>query len=101
MKYAVVRPLIKKGDRSSSRVFNYRPISILSFFSKVIQKIVLNQLQEHLKKHSTLAEEGFGFRWDSSTSKAIYKLSNESLQALNSKSLVCGIFFTLRKHWTV
>jgi hypothetical protein len=62
MKYAVVRPLFKKGARSSTRIFNYRPISILSFFSKEIEKIVYNQLQEHLKKHSTLAEEWFGFR---------------------------------------
>jgi hypothetical protein len=45
-----------------------------------------------LKKYSILAEERFGFRGDSS-SKAIYKLINESLQALNSKSLVGGIFF--------
>jgi hypothetical protein len=40
----------------------------------VIEKIVYNQLQEHLKKHSTLAEERFGFKGDSATSKAIYKL---------------------------
>jgi hypothetical protein len=67
----------------------------------LIEKIVYNQLQEHLKKYSILAEEQFGFREDSSTSKAIYKLINESLQALNNKSLAGGIFFTLRKHLTV
>jgi hypothetical protein len=54
-----------------------------------------NQLQEHLKKHRILAEEQFGFREDSSTSKAIYKLINESLQALNSKASVGCIFFYL------
>jgi hypothetical protein len=48
-----------------------------------------------LKLH--LAEEQFGFREDSSTSKAIYKLINESLQALNSKSPVGCIFFYLQK----
>jgi hypothetical protein len=44
MKYAVVKPFFKKDDRSS--IFNYRPICILSSFSKVIDKIVYNQLQE-------------------------------------------------------
>jgi Notch-like protein len=91
MKYPVVKPLFKKVDRSS--ISNYRPISILSSFSKVIEKA-----KEHLKKHSILAEEQFGFRGDSPTSKAIYKLINESLQALNSKSSVGGIFLTLKKH---
>jgi hypothetical protein len=54
-----------------------------------------NQLHEHLK-HRILEEEQFGFREDSSTSKAIYKLINESLQALNSKSPV-GCNFLFRK----
>jgi fructose-1,6-bisphosphatase/inositol monophosphatase family enzyme len=64
----------------------------LSSFSKVIEKIMHNQLQEHLKKHRILAEEQFGFREVSSTSKAICKLIKESLQALNSKLQVGCIF---------
>jgi hypothetical protein len=56
---------------------------------------MFNQVQEHLKKYNILAEERFGFRGESSTNKAIYKLINESLQALNSKSPVGGIFFGL------
>ena len=86
-----------------------------------------NQLQEHLNKYSILAEEQFGFRSDSTTNKAIYKLINplnaelnlschllallgahpilhvsrirvyETLKALNSKFIVGGIFFYLEK----
>ena len=52
-----------------------------------------NQLQEYLNKYSILAEEHFGFRSDSTTNKAIYKLINETLNALNSKFIVDGIFF--------
>jgi hypothetical protein len=48
-----------------------------------------------------LAEEQFGFREDSSTSKGIYKLINESLQALNSTSPVGCSFFVWKKHLTV
>jgi hypothetical protein len=59
------------------------------------------QLQNHLLKHSILAEEQLGFKGDSSTSKAIFKLINDSLQALNSKFLVDGLFFILKKHSTV
>jgi hypothetical protein len=56
-----------------------------------------NQIQEHLNKHSILAEEQFGFKSDSTTNKAIYKLVNETLNALNSKFIVCGIFYDLEK----
>jgi hypothetical protein len=91
LKYVVVKPLFKKGDRSN--ISNYRPISLLSSFAKVIEINIYNQLQEHLKKYRILAEEQFGFREDSSTSKAIYKLINESLQAVNNKSPVGRPFF--------
>jgi len=52
-----------------------------------------NQLQERLNKYSILAEEQFGFRTDSATNKSIYKLFNETLNALSSKFIVGGIFF--------
>ena len=94
MKYATVKPLFKEGDKS--KLSNYRPISILSSFSKVLEKVMHNQLQEHLNKHGILAEEQFGFKSDSTTNKAIYKFINESLNALNSKFIVGGFFFILK-----
>ena len=56
-----------------------------------------NQLQEHLNKHGVLAKKQFGFRSDSATNKATYKLINETLNALNSKFVVGGFFFYLEK----
>jgi len=91
LKYAVVKPLFKKGDKNN--ISNYRPISLLSSFSKVFEKAMYNQLQEHLNKFNILAEEQFGFRKDSSTNKAIYKLISETLLALNNKISIGGIFF--------
>jgi hypothetical protein len=79
LKYTVVKSLLKKDNKS--KIFNYRPISILSSFSKVLEKVMYNQLQEHLNKYSILAEEQFGFRSDFTTNKAIYKLINETLNA--------------------
>ena len=95
LKYAVVKPLFKNGDKT--KLCNYRPISILSSFSKVLEKVLYKQLQDHLNKHSILEQEQFGFRSDSSTNKAMYKLINETLNALNSKLIVGGIFFDLEK----
>jgi len=78
MKYAVVKPLFKKGDKSKTS--NYRPISILSFFSKILEKVMFNQLQNHLNIHKILTKEQFGFRSDLTTNNAIYKLVNEILK---------------------
>ena len=92
LKYAIVKPLFKKGDKS--KISNYRPISILSSFSKIHERVMYNQLQEHFNKYSILAEEQFGFRADSITNKAMYKLINETLNALNSKLILGGIFLS-------
>ena len=73
LKYAVVKPLFQKGDKTN--LLNYRPISILSSFSKVIEKVMYKQLQDHLNKYDILAQEQFGFRSDSATDKAIYKVN--------------------------
>ena len=91
--------LFKKGDKS--KISTYTPISILSSFSKVLEKVIYNQLQEHLNKYNILAEEQFGFRADSTTDKAIYKIINETLNALNSKSILGGIFFISKRLLTV
>ena len=83
--------MFKKGDKS--KISNYRPIYFLSSFLKVLEKLMYNQLQEHLNKYSILAEEQFGFRSDSTTNKTVYKLINETLNALNNKFIVGGILF--------
>ena len=44
LKIARVVPLIKAGDKSRSLFSNYRPISVLPSFSKVVQKLVYNRL---------------------------------------------------------
>ena len=53
IKYAVVKYLFKNGD--SSRISNYRPISLLPVFSKILEKSVYSRLNQHLSIHNTLA----------------------------------------------
>ncbi len=55
MKYAIVNPLFKKGEKTE--LTNYRPISILSSFSKIIEKVIYKQLLNHLNKHNILVQE--------------------------------------------
>jgi hypothetical protein len=48
LKYFVIKPLFKKGDKAIPA--NYRPISLLTTFSKVLEKALFNTLIEHRKK---------------------------------------------------
>ena len=47
---AHVRPLLKKNISFQKRAENYRPVSNLSFISKILDNIVANRLQAHMKK---------------------------------------------------
>jgi len=60
MKKAKISPLFKKGNKQD--IQNYRPIAVLSVFSKILEKIMYNRLLSFLKKFNILTDEQNGFR---------------------------------------
>jgi len=60
LKFLEVKRLYKKGDKSE--VSNYRAISRLTSFSKIIEKIIYKILYCHLNNNNILVNERFGFR---------------------------------------
>ena len=50
LKYAIVKPLHKKNSRLE--VGNYRPVSILSIVSKIMERAVYDQIMKHLKDYA-------------------------------------------------
>ena len=69
LKIARVVPLFKAGDKS---IFsNYRPISVLPSFSKILEKLVYNRLIDYLSKYKILSDNQFGFRKQHSTEYAL------------------------------
>jgi hypothetical protein len=87
--------LFKKGNREN--VANYRPISLLTSFSKVFEKVICRRILTHVNNNNILVNKQFGFQSKLSTEKATYNLINEILEALNNKTEVGGIFFDLEK----
>ena len=86
LKYSIIKPLYKKGDRSD--LANYRPILMLTSFSKVLEKALYKRLIEHTDNKNILNDHQFGFRKRFSTEDAIFKLIYEILNALNNKVIV-------------
>ena len=69
LKHAVITPLFKKSDRL--KMSNYRPISVLSNYSKIFEKCILNRLWNFLNKFNILTTNQFGFLKGRSTEEAI------------------------------
>ncbi len=83
-KHAVVKPLIKKPILDTSVLSNFRPISQLQFFSKILEKVVLLQLQSFLDTHGILEVFQTDFKVLHSTESALLKVFNNLLLASDS-----------------
>ena len=75
----------------------YRPISLLTLFSKIIEKIIYKRLYQHVLINNILVKEQFGFRENSSTDMATHDLLNTVLLSLDKKEYVGGLFCDLQK----
>ncbi len=54
LKTALVQPRVKKENGSPDDLSNYRPISNLSVLSKLLERFVVSQLDEHIKNNNLM-----------------------------------------------
>lgn len=95
LKYATIIPIFKSGNRHEIK--NYRPISLLSNFSKIFEKIINKRLQTFLLKYRKLSSSQFGFRKNHSCSLALADLILTIQDNLNNKKVCSCIFLDLKK----
>ena len=94
-KIAKVCPVFKKGDPCN--INNYRPISLLSNFSKILEKIMYRRLYSFLNQQNFFYDKQFGFRKHHSTSHAISLMVDTITQSFACKHFTLGIFLDLSK----
>ena len=92
-------PIFKTGDSTSCD--NYRPISLLSSISKILEKIIANRLVNHLETNNLLYEHQYGFQQGKSTVHSMLQLTNYIAKQLNEKKYVVGVFLDLKKAFDV
>ena len=95
LKIAKVIPIFKKGLATSKS--NYRPISLLSVFSKLFEKLMHQRLSKFLEVCEVLFCMQFGFRTGHSTDHALISLTETIKSSLDKNRFGCGIFIDLQK----
>lgn len=94
-KTAIVHPIYKTGSRDS--VTNYRPISVLTILSKILEKLINIRLTKFLSKCEILASNQFGFQSGKATEDAVLELTDTLIKNLENKSKTLAIFLDLSK----
>ena len=95
LKIAKVLPFFKSSD--NMLITNYRPISVLPIFSKILEKLMYTRLLEFINKHKILYDYQFGFRKLHSTTMALMILVDKITTALDEGNSAIGIFLDFRK----
>ena len=87
-KKSLLRPLLKKPGLDKEILKNYRPISNLPFLSKILEKIVLSRIKEHLVANNLEDEFQSAYRIGHSTETALLRVHHDIVKALDNKSSV-------------
>ena len=95
LKIARVTPLFKKGSTFS--VSNYRPISILPVLSKIVEKIISEQIYSFMEENQLFSDSQFGFRKGRNTTLAINRLMEELYTNFDNGLLTQGVFLDFSK----
>ena len=95
LKLAKIIPLYKGNDPSHFN--NYRPISLLSVFSKILERVMYDRLYNYLTTLQILYEYQFGFQKFKSTYMALLALTDRITKAMENGEFCVGVFIDFRK----
>ena len=95
MKLAKIIPVFKSGDRF--KFSNYRPISLLSQFSKIPEKIFNKRLTSFIEAQHILSDGQYGFRSNHSTSLVLTEFVEKVTSAMDKYQTTISVFIDLKK----
>ena len=95
MKEALLRPLLKNLNLDHHQFKSFRPVSNLSFVSKLLERAVCDQLLEHVMKMGKLEDLQSAYRSGHSTETALLKVKTDILDAMDKQRVTCLIILDL------
>ena len=99
LKIAKVIPIHKKGCKED--LSNYRPVSVLPVFSKILEKCVYNRVHRFLVKCNIINKCQYGFRSGHSTSSALADFISKVMTVFDNKELMIALFLDLTKAFDI
>ena len=95
LKFAIVTPTHKGNCHLT--LGNYRPISLLPVFSKIIEKLMDVRLMQFITKENILFDHQYGFQKNKTTSLAILDIYTKIVSSIENNDIACGIFLDFAK----
>ena len=98
LKIAKIIPILKNVHLKD--MYNYRPISILPCFSKILKRIIANRLLSFLLRYNIHYDHQLGFIPGKNTTHAMLSLVDYLINSFEDNKLTCGIFLDISKNST-
>ena len=95
LKKAVIKPTLKKASLDPDMLKNYRPVSNLSVISKLLEKVVFDQLSCHLENEHLHSEMQSGYRAHHSCETLMIKMMDDILGELDEGRIVLIVLLDL------
>ena len=95
LKLAVVTPLHKKASLDQDCLGNYRPVSGLSFLSKVIERVVVSRLSQHMEAQDLYEPSQSAYRKEHNVETALVRIQNDLLHAADRNCVSCLVLLDL------
>lgn len=95
-KSALVKALMKPG-KDPSLAASYRPISLLSALSKLLERMILTRINSHTESIDLLPDEQYGFRPQRSTTQQLLRVRDQIVSGLNSGQSTGLLCFDIEK----
>ena len=95
LKIGRVAPVFKAGE--TTRVNNYRPITVLTTINKIFELLTHKRMMSFLERHKILSDLQYGFVRGKNTTQAIFRFVNDVLRTFHDKTYTVALFLDLTK----
>ena len=92
---AKIIPIFKTDDDTDPS--NYRPISLLSNFNRIFEKLIFKRMESFIAQHNMLSPSQYGFRKTLSIQHAILDIVSTIQTNMDKRLFSCGVFIDLKK----
>jgi len=95
-KNSIIIPIHKPGNRTDQPT-SYRPIALLSVFSKLMEKMITNRLTHYVEQNNLVNTEQTGFRKGKNTIDQLIRLHDSANKSIHTKGFTQAIFLDFSK----